>query len=166
MGRADVTLSARYTRRYSRFDQLGLSSDGQRLPIRDEDNVVTIGASIPIFGRNRNQGNVEAATARANAARLRREQLELTIPMEVAAAYRKWKAAQEVADVYDQGIVKQSTKNLAVFRQAYELGQLRFLDVLNEQRRLLETEIAYIDAKAEAARSLAELERAIGEQLP
>ena len=45
------------------------------------------------------------------------------------------------------------------------LGQLRLLDVLNEQRRLLETQLGYIDAEAELARSLAELERAAGGEL-
>ena len=50
-------------------------------------------------------------------------------------------------------------------RKAYELGQLRLLDVLNEQRRLLETELSLIDSEAELARSVAELERTVGGSL-
>ena len=60
---------------------------------------------------------------------------------------------------------KASARNLSVIRQAYNLGQLRLLDVLNEQRRLLETELTYIDAESEPARSRAELERAVGGDL-
>jgi len=49
-----------------------------------------------------------------------------------------------------------------VIREAYKLGQLRLLDVLNEQRRLVDTQMAYIDAQADAARTWAELQRAAG----
>jgi cobalt-zinc-cadmium efflux system outer membrane protein len=40
------------------------------------------------------------------------------------------------------------------------------LDVLNEQRRLLDTELGYIEARAGLARAEAELERAVGGNLP
>jgi cobalt-zinc-cadmium efflux system outer membrane protein len=65
----------------------------------------------------------------------------------------------------NRGVLDESEKNLSVIRQAYDLGQLRLLDVLNEQRRLLETQLSYIDAQADLARSLAELERAAGGDL-
>jgi cobalt-zinc-cadmium efflux system outer membrane protein len=61
--------------------------------------------------------------------------------------------------------VDESNRNLGIIRQAYELGQLRLLDVLNEQRRLLETQLSSIDAEAELMRSAAELERAVGGEL-
>ena len=44
-------------------------------------------------------------------------------------------------DLLRDGVVGQSNKNLAVVREAYQLGQLRLLDVLNEQRRLTDTEL-------------------------
>ena len=62
-------------------------------------------------------------------------------------------------------MVRQSEQNLEIMRQAYGLGQLRMLDVLNEQRRLIDTQMAHIEAKAELARALAELERAAGGEL-
>ena len=63
-------------------------------------------------------------------------------------------------------MVEPSTANLTVIREAYKLGQLRLLDVLNEQRRLVDNELAYIDAQADASRGWAEVERAIGGNLP
>ena len=50
-------------------------------------------------------------------------------------------------------------------RQAYQLGQLRLLDVLNEQRRLIDTELSYIDAQTELAETTADLERVVGSDL-
>jgi cobalt-zinc-cadmium efflux system outer membrane protein len=124
-----------------------------------------LGISIPLQTRKRNQGNVEAAAARQNAAKLRREHLELTIPIEVDAAWQRYQAARNTIAILNRGVLDESEKNLSVIRQAYDLGQLRLLDVLNEQRRLLETQLSYIDAQADLARSLAELERAAGGDL-
>jgi cobalt-zinc-cadmium efflux system outer membrane protein len=124
-----------------------------------------LGISVPLQTRKRNQGNVEAAVARQNAAKLRREHLELTIPIEVDAAWQRYQAARNTVAILNRGVLDESEKNLSVIRQAYDLGQLRLLDVLNEQRRLLETQLSYIDAQADLARSLAELERAAGGDL-
>ena len=162
----DVTLSAKYIRRNSVFDQFGLSSTGSQIPIRDQDNVVMFGASIPLFTGKRNQGNIQAANARATGNALRRQHLDASIPLEVEAAYRRWRAAKSALSVFDRGIVDQSEKNLQVIREAYQLGQLRLLDVLNEQRRLADTELSHIDAKAEFARALTELEHVVGGDLP
>jgi cobalt-zinc-cadmium efflux system outer membrane protein len=63
-------------------------------------------------------------------------------------------------------VVGQSNKNLAVVREAYQLGQLRMMDVLNEQRRLTDSELTYLDARVEVARALGELERVTGGVLP
>ncbi len=167
LGKADITLSARYTLRNSAFDnQFGVDAAGVRVPLRDRDNVVSVGISIPLLSRQRNQGNLDAAISRERSARLRREYLEAAVPLEIEAAYRRWHAAQRALSVLNRGVVEQSAKNLEVIRQAYQLGQLRLLDVLNEQRRLLDTELSYVDAKAEFARAEAELERAVGGNLP
>ena len=167
LGKADITLSARYALRNSSFDnQFGVDAAGVRVPLRDRDNVVSVGVSIPLLNRRRNQGNLDAAISRERSARLRREYLEAAVPLEIEAAYRRWRAAKNALAVLNQSVVEQSAKNLEVIRQAYQLGQLRLLDVLNEQRRLLDTELSYIDAKAELARAEAELARAAGGNLP
>jgi cobalt-zinc-cadmium efflux system outer membrane protein len=166
MGRPDLTVSAQYTRRYSQFeDPLRTTAPGSPLLLQDRDNVLTLGISIPLQTRKRNQGNLEAALARQSAARLRREHLELTIPIEVEAAWRRYQAARSTVAILNRGVLDESEKNLSVIRQAYNLGQLRLLDVLNEQRRLLETQLSYIDSEAELAHSVAELERAAGGEL-
>ena len=166
-GVPDLTASAKYTHRNSEFENLyGFSPLGALSPLRDRDNVLTVGLSIPVFTANRNRGGVEAATARVSGARLHREYLEATIPQEIEGAYRRWSAAKETVALFQRGVIDQSERNIEVMRQAYTLGQLRLLDVLNEQRRLVDTELAYIDAQTELAEAAADLERAVGEDLP
>lgn len=165
-GRPDLTVSAQYARRYAQFeDPLRTTGSGSALLLQDRDNILTLGISIPLQSRRRNQGNIKAAVARQSAARLRREHLEVTIPLEVHAAWQRYQAARNTVAILNRGVLEESERNLSIIRQAYNLGQLRLLDVLNEQRRLLETEMSNIDAEAELARSRAELERAVGGDL-
>jgi cobalt-zinc-cadmium efflux system outer membrane protein len=69
-------------------------------------------------------------------------------------------------ETISSGVLTPSQANLGVIREAYRLGQLRLLDVLSEQRRLLDTQLEYIDTQTDANRSWAELERATGGNLP
>lgn len=165
-GRGDLAVSVQYARRYAQFeDPLRTTALGSQLLLKDRDDILTLGISIPLQSRKRNEGNMEAATARQNAAKLRQEHLEVTIPLEVHAAWQRYQAARSAVGILNRGVLEESERNLSIIRQAYNLGQLRLLDVLNEQRRLLETEMSYIDAEAELARSRAELERAVGGDL-
>jgi outer membrane protein, heavy metal efflux system len=158
----NLTLSARYSHRTSAFDQFGLSSQGVVVPLRDRDDILAFGVAVPLATRRRNQGTIEASLARQTGARQRREYLQSIIPIQVDAAFQKWQAAQRAVDIFGSGVIDQSEKNVDVMRQAYTLGQLRLLDVLNEQRRLIDTKFAFIDAQAELFRAWAELEQAVG----
>jgi outer membrane protein, heavy metal efflux system len=165
-GRPDITISAGYSQNRSSFPQSGFGAAGAPVPIRDTDNIISAAVSLPLLTRKRNLGNIEAAQARAASARIRREYLESAIPLEVEAAYQRWTAAQRSLETLERGVIGQSEKNLEVLRAAYGLGELRMLDVLNEQRRLMDTQLFYIDAQAEAARAVSDLERALGTSLP
>jgi cobalt-zinc-cadmium efflux system outer membrane protein len=165
-GRPDVTVSARYTHSNSAFDQFGLSSTGTPEPLRDTDNILTFGVSIPLSSRKRVAGLAQAAESRQLQQQLRRQHLTRAIPQEVEAAYRRWEGATRSLELLRTGVIELSEKNLTVIREAYRLGQMRLLDVLNEQRRLVDLRLAYVDAQAEAAHALIDLERAVGGRLP
>jgi outer membrane protein, heavy metal efflux system len=169
LARADakpnLTVSGQYSHTDTAFDQYGLTQSGAVTPLRAHNDLIGLGISIPLTSARRNRGNIEAAVARQAEAKLRREYLESTIPTQVEAAFRRWRAAQEAVAVFSKGVIDQSEKNLNVMRQAYNLGELRLLDVLNEQRRLLDTELSYVDAQTELFRAYTELEQLIGGSL-
>lgn len=52
--------------------------------------------------------------------------------------------------VEKNGELGPAEKNLEVMWQAYELGQQRLLDALNEQRLLVETQMVRADGEADA----------------
>jgi outer membrane protein, heavy metal efflux system len=161
----NLTVLGQYSHADTAFDQYGLTTAGALTPIRDHIDSIGIGVSIPLTTVRRNHGNIEAAAARQTAAKLRREYLEAVIPTQVEAAYEHWRAAREATVVFSQGVIAQSEKNLTVMRQAYNLGELRLIDILNEQRRLLDTELSYIDAQGDLFRAYSELQRATGGSL-
>ena len=160
-GKRDLTASARYSQRNSQFDAFGLTAGGAIVPLRDRDNILTFGLSIPLFTGSRNRGNVEASEARAAAARQKSEFLEGTIPLEIESAWQRSVAARESVQLL-KGVIDQSEANIKVIREAYNLGQLRALDVLNEQRRLVDTRLSFVDAQLEAEQARIDLERAAG----
>ena len=165
--RPDVTLLARYAHRNTRFQgQYGLTSAGAVTPLREQYNTLSLGVSLPLTTQRHSQGSIEAAAASAAGARLHREHLESTVPIEVETAYQRWTAAIRMRDLLRDGVVEQSNKNLGVVRQAYQLGQLRLLDVLNEQRRLTDNELTFLVARTQEARAFADLERVTGGLLP
>jgi cobalt-zinc-cadmium efflux system outer membrane protein len=165
-GHANITVSASYGYVKSRMDdQFGVNARGIPVAIRDRDDVLSVGISIPLFAKNRNQGDIEASVARTRGVALRKEYLEKSIPLEIESALRRYESAENVVQVLSGVATTQAEANLEVIRQAYQLGQMRLLDVLSEQRRLLDTRLARADATSETLRSLAELERAVGGEL-
>ena len=158
----DLTASARYAYRSATFDQFGFNGAGALTQVRDRENVLTFGFSAPLFTGRRNRSNIEAAEARVRDARLVREHLAASVPAEVEMARRRWETARKALEIYDVRIIPQAERNLDVIRQAWQLGQSRFLDVLSEQRRLTEVRLAQVDAEAGLLTAWAQLEHAVG----
>jgi cobalt-zinc-cadmium efflux system outer membrane protein len=162
-GRPNWTVSAGYTRVTSRFDdQFGFTPSGQLTQLRDLDDILSVGVSVPLFTRKRNLGNIEASIARTKGAQLRVEYLERAIPLEIDAAWRRFESSRTALASLNGQAIALGQNNLEVIRQAHQLGQLRLLDVLAEQRRMLDLQLASVDVQAELRRSLAELEKAVG----
>ncbi|HXG32011.1 MAG TPA: TolC family protein [Bryobacteraceae bacterium] len=154
-----------YSHISSRFGPFGLNGSMQLVSIRDTDNTVAIGMSIAIPFRNRNQGNVQAAEARKSAASFRSRYAEQVVRQEVEAAYLRYETARGALGTFNRGVIQESLENLRVVRAAYQFGELRILDVLNEQRRFTDTQRSWIDLLREYYLALVELEKATGGSL-
>ena len=152
----DVTAFTRYTLSHSSFNETPVG------PISDRDKLFTFGVSIgiPIF--NRNQGAKAEASAAISQARTRREFLEAVVRSEVQSAYARYEAARAAVNTFEQGVIARSNDNIRVIRAAYELGQFSITELLNEQRRLVDSQREFTEALSERYRALADLQSAIG----
>jgi cobalt-zinc-cadmium efflux system outer membrane protein len=145
-GRADAEVRAGYQRMRSGYMLSGIDERGALAPIDDTFHSVTFGVSVTLPVRDKNRGTVEAAAAELEAARRRREFLELTVRREVAAAYAAYEAAARASEIYRVGVRGQAGQNLSVIRQTYELGAKTLLDYIAEQRRFIELENDYVNS--------------------
>jgi cobalt-zinc-cadmium efflux system outer membrane protein len=171
-GRLDATLNAGYQRMNSGFPVMGIDDVGQLRPVHDVMNFVTVGVTLNLPVRNKNQGAITAAVAEREASGQRREFAELTVRREVAAAYAQYERAARSMEIYRVGVKEQAGANLEVVRQTYELGSKTLLDYIAEQRRFIELQNSYIDsllatylARVEISRASASAELKANEQI-
>ncbi len=161
-GRLDASLTAGYQRMDSSYPLNGINAAGQLSPIRSTFHYFTVGVSLDLPVRNKNQGAIEAAVAEAEGAKRRREFLELTVRREVASAYAQYQSAARAAEIFRVGVKDQANANLDVVRQTYELGSKTLIDYLGEQRRFIDLQNSYIDALLDTYKARVEIERATG----
>lgn len=161
----DIAALFRYTDAQSRFDQLGFNASGALAPIQDRDRTLTGGLSITLPILSRNQGLIQAASARQAAATLRREYQERAIRAEITGAYARYLAARRATQVFQQLVMGPSEESVSVLRASYAAGEVQLFDVVAEQRRLLDTQKAYTEAMRQEALARVALERAVGSPL-
>jgi cobalt-zinc-cadmium efflux system outer membrane protein len=145
-GRADAEVRAGYQRMRAGYGLSGIDDAGRLAPIDDTFHSVTFGVSVTLPVRDRKVGAIEAASAELEAAKRRREFLELTVRREVAAAYAAYEATARASEIYRVGVRGQAGQNLMVIRQTYELGAKTLLDYIGEQRRFIELENDYVNS--------------------
>jgi outer membrane protein TolC len=145
-GRPDASLWGNYQRSDNSFNLNGLTAGGQIRPIQGIFHLLTLGVSISLPARNRNEGMIAAAAAEQEQARRRREYAELLVQREVAAAFVARDKAKESLDIYSRGVREQARRNLEVIRRVQELGRSQLLDVIGEQRRFIDVETGYTEA--------------------
>jgi cobalt-zinc-cadmium efflux system outer membrane protein len=165
-GRWDASVNVGYQRQDFGFMLNGLTRSGATRPIQDVFHYFGAGVSIVLPVRNRNEGNIAAATAEARAAERRLEFSELTVRQEVRAAVTQQEAARRSLALYERGVRDVATRNLAVVRQTYQLGRASLLDVIAEQRRYIEIEHGYTEVLKQVYDAGVEAQRAVGTVTP
>ncbi|MEP7270889.1 MAG: TolC family protein [Acidobacteriota bacterium] len=156
----NVAATVRYSQSRSVFENTPVGT------LNDVDRLLTAGVSIEIPVRNRHQGEIAAAVGEKEQAKYRREFVEAIVKRDVALAFNRYRGATQSLSIYGNQVLPRAEENLRMIRAAYNLGELQVLDVVAEQRRLIESQTQYNVALRDYYVSLAELERAIGAPLP
>lgn len=152
----DVTAFTRYTQSRSSFDDTPIGI------LKDRDRTLTFGVSVGIPVFNKGQGARAEAQTAIEQARTRREFAESIVRSEVAAAYARYEAARAAVGSFEQGVIARSNDNIRVIRAAYDLGEYRVTDLINEQRRLVDSQREFTEALAEQYRAIADIQAATG----
>jgi outer membrane protein, heavy metal efflux system len=156
-----VTAFARYGR-----ESVPIVSGAGRPIAFDRENVMEFGISLPLPVRNREQGNIAEATSKRMQARSEREALEVAIRREVILAYGRYVTAQQTLEILRTGVIQPNQESFQIVQLAYRLGELRLLDIVNQQRVVVDAETNYADAQTELNSALADLELATASVQP
>ncbi|NTV51142.1 MAG: TolC family protein [Geobacteraceae bacterium] len=118
---------------------------------------------IPVFDRNR--GGRAASQSRLAAAGSRRLALERTITAEVESSLSRLSSAERIAGVFEQGIIPQLNENLKLTQEAYRLGEVGILSVIDEQKKFFEINDSYLSAQHNRRMAFIKLESAVSKDL-
>jgi cobalt-zinc-cadmium efflux system outer membrane protein len=162
-GRFDMAVSGSYSHMRFGFDQFGLDTRGARVPIEGVFSDVTIGATMRLPFRNRNQGAIVAAEAERAGAQELFAARERAARAELGAALARDREARRAVELYASTARELARQNVDVILEAYDLGRYPLSDLLAEQRRYLDVEAAYTEMLSRAYQARIALARARGE---
>lgn len=145
-GAFDLSLSGGLDRMRVGFPQMGLDAAGRHTPIENVVHSLTVGATLALPWRNRNQGAVAAAQAEQKGAEASLAARQLSLRAELAAAVARETEARRASELYASSIRELARRNTDIMLESYKLGRNSLSDLLTEQRRYLDVEAAYTSA--------------------
>lgn len=136
---------------------------GSQYSSADRERVNLVGLSMPLPLFDRNQGNVLAASRRADQARDLRNAAELRLRSEVQQAYQQWRTAQGAISGFEGDLLASADSALENTTRGFQMGKFGFIDVLDAQRTLIDVRSRYLQALGEALDAWVRLERIYGD---
>ncbi len=118
---------------------------------------------IPVFDRNQN--GQAAARSRRDAADSRRLAMERSITAEVEATASRLSSSERILALFEKGIIPQLKENLNLTQEAYRIGEVGILSVIEEQKKFFEVNDGYLSAQHSRSVALIKLETAVARDL-
>lgn len=141
------------------------SLDVGDITVADRDKLLGLKLSVPLPLFDRNQAGKKEAITRWTSAETRRASARRNIERSVEAAFSRLMSTGKSLAIYDKDIFPQLEENLRLTREAYRLGEVGFLSVIEEQRKFLEANEGYLSALHEWNTEMARLAAAAGGEI-
>lgn len=158
VGRREALLDGE---RAKRIPDLTLGAGVKRThDTRENLPLVTLSIPLPLFDRN--QGNVLEALRRVDKARDEQVFAQTRLQSELGQSYERMRAVEMEVNTLRDELLPAANSAFEAAGKGYELGKFGYLDALDAQRTLFQTNQQYVKALAEYHRNIAELERLVG----
>ncbi|WP_024676891.1 TolC family protein [Pseudomonas syringae] len=128
---------------------------------RERVNVVGLSMPLPLFDRN--QGNVLAASRRADQSRDLRNAVELKLRTQTQSALDQWSTAAQEVESFNKVILPAAQSAVDTATRGFEMGKFGFLEVLDAQRTLISARSQYLESLATATEARVAIERIHGD---
>jgi cobalt-zinc-cadmium efflux system outer membrane protein len=122
--------------------------------------------SIPLAFKSKYDAALDAAHARRDEAQAELRRLEDMVRREVRQAYLRARTATAQHALFVRLHLPQTEQALAATENAYAAGQVDFLSLIDSVRMIESTHVEHVRAAADFERAYADLERAVGSELP
>jgi cobalt-zinc-cadmium efflux system outer membrane protein len=126
------------------------------------DNIAVVGVSIPLPLFDSNKGAISEAASNAQKASAEFEDQQIRLRLELTQAYANYENAASEARRLKDEILPAARDALYVSSRGYELGKFAFLDVMDAQRTLYQSQSRYVQVLLEAHRAYADIVRLAG----
>jgi cobalt-zinc-cadmium efflux system outer membrane protein len=103
-----------------------------------------VGVRIPLF--NRNQGNIQAAQANVERARLETQRVQLLLRERLAPSVQNYLTAKTAVDRYRNQMIPRAEKAYSLYLQKYNSMAAAYPQVLIAQRTLFQLHADYVNA--------------------
>ena len=135
--------------------------------VEGKDTAYTIGVrlSMPIPVFDRNQAGIQEARAKKNSSETRLTAATRTMEREIETAYASLQNATSVLALYKANIIPQLEENLKLTQEAYRLGEVSILSVIQEQKKFFEVNDGYLTALHDRQTALVKLESVTASEL-
>jgi len=150
--------------RAQRIPDLSLSGGYRQIPESD-DTAFIAEVAIPLNIFDRNQGNIEAARQAVKQVQDRRSAVINDRRRQLTAAFQDGLTARDEIFALEQDIIPATRQVFAAKKEGYVNGKFPFLELLDAQRVLFESQQRYNDALVVYHLAAAEIERLTGRSI-
>ncbi len=123
--------------------------------------LLSVGGNIPVY-RKRLSSSVRSAEAKAVASAREYDALKDGTLEQVTDLFAQARSQQDMVLLFRESILPKARQTLEVSSQAYNVGEVDFLQLIDNWRQLLRYEIAHQRLEATLRQTVAELERVVG----
>jgi len=112
-----------------------------------DQGLFQVTVAVPLF--NRNQGNIRTARAEVASSRADLRAVELDLANQTAQVIAAYRTSQRLVEWYEEYILPKARETVSLTQTLYARGEVTFLSLLQAQRILTETELAFVEAQAD-----------------
>ncbi|MBD3675222.1 MAG: TolC family protein [Planctomycetaceae bacterium] len=113
---------------------------------------------VPLPIHNDNSGNICAAQAELNRAYQEARRIQNNIKARLAQVSREYDSAAASVNQYANNILPSASSSMDLAEEAYQAGQVSFLQVLVSRKTYYDTNLLYVSAQADLAAAQAKID--------
>jgi outer membrane protein, heavy metal efflux system len=120
--------------------------------------MLNLQVGVPLPVSNKNLGNIEAAQAEICRAQMEAQRIQNSIEARLAIVSKEYDTAVAAIETYSSDILPSASSSMKLADQAYQAGEVAFLQVLSTRKTFFDSNLQYINAQSQFAIAQAKID--------